>query len=242
MLLLNFKIKKRELVNMQQQNDLAINLMNLFEPQHYKEFQEGFFINKPKMRGYYYIFHKMNKPKFCLILNENPDFTYPSNTVTIQDYVYIIFSIKSMEDYIENLAEFYFPVILNVIDENLEKKNERNLPYGYYLDENGELKIDLKKASEVRKIYDLYIDLGSVREIASQLKTNFSHIREVLHSNEEYMQMQQKIVPLVKLKEVQELMAGNVKGGAVAKETTEDKIKEVRAKRKQMNKQLEMQK
>ena len=54
---------------MQAQNDLAINLMNLFEPQHYKEFQEGFFVNKPKMWGYYYIFRKINKPKFCLILS-----------------------------------------------------------------------------------------------------------------------------------------------------------------------------
>ena len=226
---------------MQQQNELAINLKNLFEPQHYKEFQEGFFVNKPKMRGYYYIFNKIDKPKFCLILNENPNFIYPSNSVVVRDYVYIVFNISSMKDYMEILAEKYFPLILNTIDEKLERKNERNLPYGYYLDENGELKIDLRKASEVRKIYDLYIDLGSVREIASQLKTNFSHIREVLHSNEEYMQMQQKIVPLAKLKEVQELMAGNVKGGAIAKKTTEDEIKEVRARRKQMNKRLEMQ-
>lgn len=225
-----------------QQNELAINLMNLFEPKSYKEFQEGFFVNKPKMTGYYYIFTKLNKPKFCLILNKNSDFVYPSSSVTINDYVYIIFNISSLEDYLQNLAEKYFPTLLDIIDEKMEKKNERNLPYGYYLDENGELKIDLRKASEVRKIYDLYIDLGSVREIASQLKTNFSHIREVLHSNEEYMQMQQKIVPLAKLKEVQELMAGNVKGGAIAKRTTEDEIRELRAKRRQRKRQLELQK
>lgn len=225
-----------------QQNELAINLMNLFEPKSYKEFQEGFFVNKPKMTGYYYIFTKLNKPKFCLILNKNSDFVYPSSSVAINDYVYIIFNISSLEDYLQNLAEKYFPTLLDIIDEKMEKKNERNLPYGYYLDENGELRIDLRKASEVRKIYDLYIDLGSVREIASQLKTNFSHIREVLHSNEEYMQMQQKIVPLAKLKEVQELMAGNVKGGAIAKRTTEDEIRELRAKRRQRKRQLELQK
>lgn len=226
---------------MQAQNELANNLLKLFEPSSYKGFDEGFFINKPKMRGYYYIFTDMDKPKFCLILNENPDFVYPSHTVVIDDFVYIIFNIPSMDEYLADLTEKYFPLILNVIDEKMEKKNERNLPYGYYIDENGELRIDLRKASEVRKIYDLYIDLGSVREIASQLKTNFSHIREVLHSSEEYMQMQQKIVPLAKLKEVQELMAGNIKGGAVAKRTTEDEIREVRAKRRQRNRQLEMQ-
>ena len=225
---------------MQKQNDLAVNLLNLFEPKSYKEFSEGFFINKPKMRGYYYIFSKLNNPKFCLILNENPDFVYPSSNVKINDYLYIILNIPSIDSYIENLAEKYFPMIMNIIDENMEKKNERNLPYGYYADENGEIKIDLRKASEVRKIFDLYIDLGSVREIAAQLKTNFSHIREILHSSEEYAQMQQKIVPLAKLKEVQELMAGNVKSSVQAKRTLEDEIKEKRQKRKQLQKQSEM--
>lgn len=216
-----------------QQNELALNLINLFDPKKYKEFKEGFFVNKPKMRGYYYIFNKMNDPKFCLILNENSEFTYPSSSITINDYVYIVLNIPSMQEYIEDLADKYFPMILSLIDEKMEKKNERGLPYGYYYDENGELKIDFRKASEVKKIYDLYIDLGSVREIASKLKTNYSHIREILHSNQEYMQMVNKIVPLSKLKEVEGLMAGNVKGGAVAKRTTEDEIREVRARRRQ---------
>ena len=224
---------------MQKRNELAVDLMNLFEPKHYKAFKEGFFINKPKMHGYYYLFSNNMKPKVCLILNENSDFTYPSHSVTISDYLYIVFNIPSMEEYTENLVENYFPLILNILDENLEKEDSRNLPYGYYYNENGELKIDFKKASEVRKIYDLYIDLGSVREIANQLKTNFSHVREVLHSNQEYMQMSQKIVPLSKLREVEEIMAKNVKGGAVAKRTTEDEIREVRARRKQKNEQLQ---
>lgn len=224
-----------------EQNNLALNLLNLFEPKSYKKFDEGFFINKPKMRGYYYIFSKLDKPKFCLIVNENPDFTYPSSTVASGDYVYIVFNVTSMDEFLENFTEKYFPTIMNILDENMEKKNERNLPYGYYLDENGELRIDLKKASEVRKIYDLYIDLGSVREIATQLKTNFSHIREVLHNSSEYMQMQQKIVPLAKLKEVEEIMAGNVKGGTIAKRSTQDEVEEARRRRKQKQKQLQAQ-
>lgn len=224
-----------------EQNNLALNLLNLFKPKSYKKFDEGFFINKPKMRGFYYIFSKLDNPKFCLIVNENPDFIYPSSNVASGDYVYIVFNVTSMDEFLENFTEKYFPTIMNILDENMEKKNERNLPYGYYLDENGELRIDLKKASEVRKIYDLYIDLGSVREIATQLKTNFSHIREVLHSSNEYMQMQQKIVPLAKLKEVEEIMAGNVKGGTIAKRTIEDEVKEVRQRRKQKQKQLKAQ-
>ena len=50
---------------MQEQNDLAINLMNLFEPKSYKEFGEGFFVNKPEMSGYYFTFKNMRKPKIC---------------------------------------------------------------------------------------------------------------------------------------------------------------------------------
>lgn len=223
---------------MQSKNELAINLMNLFDGNSYKEFSEGFFINKPKMSGYYYIFSKLTKPKICLIINTS-SFVYPSNTVEIQDYVYIILNVPSMEDYMDNITEKYFPIILNILNEKIEKKNERNLPYGYYFDENGDIKIDLRKASEVRKIYDLYLDLGSVREIASQLKTNFSHIREVLHSSEEYMGMQEKIVPLSKLREVMDLMAGNVKSNVQAKRTLEDEIKEVRRKRKQKAQELQ---
>ena len=225
---------------MQNKNDLAVNLMNLFEGSSYKEFNEGFFVNKPKMKGYYFIFSGLAKPKICLIINTS-SFVYPSNMVKIQDYLYIIINVSSMEEYMENIAEKYFPIILNIIDEELEKKNERNLPYGYYLDEDGKLKVDLKKAAEVRKIYDLYIDLGSVREIASQLKTNFSHVREVLHASDEYMQMREKIVPLSKLREVSELMAGNVKSNVQAKRTVEDEVKEVRQRRKQKQKMQELQ-
>lgn len=224
---------------MQNKNDLAVNLMNLFDPSAYKEFGEGFFINKPKMKGYYYIFKNINKPKFCLIVNVNPDFVYPSNTVTINEFVYIVFSSESIESFVETLTDKNFEILMNVIDNKLEKENTRNLPYGYYLDENGELKIDLKKASKVRKIYDLYIDSKNVRAVADALKTNFSEIRDILHDNEEYMQMAHKILPISKMKEVAELMAGNVRGGTQAKKSTEDEIKAVRARRKEREKMLQ---
>lgn len=226
---------------MQDRNELAINLMNLFDPSSYKEFNEGFFVNKPKMRGYYYIFKNIHKPKFCLIVNINSDFVYPSNTVKINEFVYIVFSAESIESFVETLTDKNFEILMNVIDNDLEKKNERNLPYGYYLDENGELKVDLRKAAEVRRIYDLYIDTKNVRAVADAMKTNFSEIRDILHDNEEYMQMQQKIIPLSKMKEVAEIMAGNVRGGAQAKKSIEDEIKEVRKRRKEREKNLQQQ-
>lgn len=220
---------------MQEQNDLAINLMNLFEPKSYKEFGEGFFVNKPEMSGYYFTFKNMRKPKICLIINTSK-FQYPSNMTKIEDYVFIVFNVSSLEEYIENLADVYFPQIMEVIDNNIEKKNTRNLPYGYYIDENGEVKVDIKAASEVRRIYDMYIDTKSIRHIANKLRTNFSDIRDILHDSQEYSQMQPPLMSAQKLKEVTELMAQNVRGGATAKKSIEDEIADARRRRKEMQK------
>jgi hypothetical protein len=187
------------------------------------------------MRGYYYIFKEINKPKFCLIINTNPDFIYPSNMVKINDYVFIVFSANSLEEFLETFTDKNFTTLMEIIDSEMEKKNTRNLPYGYYLDENGELKVDLKKASEVRRIYNLYLESKNIREVASIMKTNFSDIRDILHDAEEYMQMRDKIVSLSKLREVAGLMAENVRGGTVAKRSLEDELREVRQRRKQGN-------
>lgn len=222
---------------MQKQNDLAKNLKNLFNPSSYKEFQEGELVNQPRMTGYYYIFKNLTKPRFSLILNTAKDFTYPNNTVKISDYFFIVFNVPSLEEYLQNFTNKYFPVILEKLDENMLKKNPRGLPYGYYADEDGTIRVDLKKATEVKKIYDMYLDVGSVRDIVDALHSNFSHVRNVLSLSGEYMQMKEKIVPPSKLKEVEALLAQNVKG-AFKKRTTEDEIREVRQKRKQQQKML----
>ena len=149
--------------------------------------------------------------------------------------MFIVFNIKSLEDYLQNFADIYFPIILTRIDENLLKKNPRNLPYGYYTDPEGNIKVDIQKANEVRKIYDMYIDVQSVREIVDELHSNFSHVRDVLADFEEYLQMQNKIVTVSKLKEVGELLAKNVKG-RYKQMSTEYEIRELRKKRKQQQK------
>lgn len=226
---------------MQKQNDLAINLMNLFDPSSYKEFGKGYFANRPNLEGYYYIFKRITKPKFCLILNLSEE-RYPTSMVEIRDYVFMVFNVSSLEEFLENLADKYMVTLLDILDNKLQKKNTRNLPYGYYTDENGNLQVDLKAAAEVRRIYDMYIDTQSIRDIAAELRTNFSDIREILHDSQEYMQMQQKIVSPAKLKQVMELMAANVRGGAVAKHDIEDELADARKRRKQsasMVKQLQ---
>ena len=216
---------------MQKQNDLAENLLNLFEPSSYKEFGKGYFTNKPNIEGYYYIFKRITKPKFCLIVNTSEE-KYPTNMVKIRDYVFIVFNVSSLEEFLKNLTDRYFVTLMDILDNELQKKNTRNLPYGYYIDENGDLKVDLKDAAEVRKIYDMYIDTQSIRDIAAELRTNFSDIREILHDAQEYMQMREKIVSPAKLKQVIELMASNIRGGAVAKKDLEDELADARRRRK----------
>lgn len=223
---------------MQKQNDLALNLKHLFEEGSYKEFGEGYFVNKPNMTGYYYIFKNITKPRFCLILNTSKE-QYPTTSTVIGDYVYIVFNVPSLEEFLQNLTEKYFSELLTKIDENILKKNPRNLPYGYYADVDGQIKVDLKKATEVRRIYDMYIDGQGIREIVQTLDSNFSHVRQVLANNEEYMQMQEKIVPVSKLREVNALLAENVKG-TFKKRTTEDEIEELRKRRKQQQKMMGM--
>ena len=226
---------------MQKQNDLAINLMNLFDPSSYKEFGKGYFVNKPNMQGYYYIFQKITKPKFCLIINTSSE-KYPTSMTMVRDYVFIVFNVPSLEEFVEDLADKYMVMLLDILDNKLQKKNTRNLPYGYYIDENGELKIDLKAAAEVRKIYDMYIETQSIRDIAAELGTNFSDIREILHDSEEYLQMRDKIVSPAKLKQVVELMASNVRGGATAKQGIEDELAAARRRRKESAKRVEQMK
>lgn len=217
---------------MQRQNDLAENLLNLFNPNKYTEFQESFFVNQPRMTGYYYIFKNITRPSFCLILNTSK-VPYPTNITKVKDFVYLVYTISSLEDYMKDLGTEYFPSILDDIYNNMQKKNERGLPYGYYLDENGDMKIDLKKANEVKRIYNAYIETESVRTIVNDMRSNFSHIRDILHDNEEYMKMEQKILPMTILKKVNELLAENVKG-TFRKETTKDKIRTAKQRTREM--------
>ena len=212
---------------MNKREDMAINLMNLFEEGSYKEFGEGFFVNRPKLTGWYYIFQDIKEPKFCLVLN-NSTSPYQSTLAITENYAFIVFNVTSVEEFIENLSDKYLPEILEIISEHWNKKDERNLPYGYYYDENGDLKIDPQKAVEVREIYNRYLEVESVRQIAKERKTNFSFIRDILHDSQEYMQMQQKIIPKTIIEQVSELLAENVKGGRIRKETFKDRLAAVK--------------
>ena len=89
--------------------------MNLFEPSSYKEFGRGYFVNKPNLEGYYYIFKKITKPKFCLIVNISEE-KYPTSMMKIRDYVFIVFNVPSLEEFLENLTEKYFVTLMDVLE------------------------------------------------------------------------------------------------------------------------------
>ena len=101
---------------MQKQNDLALNLLDLFKPSSYKEFSNGYFVNKPNLEGYYYIFKRITKPKFCLIINTSKNEQYPTSMTRIRDYVFIVFNVPSMEEFLQNLANKYLVLLLDIFD------------------------------------------------------------------------------------------------------------------------------
>ena len=70
--------------------------------------------------------------------------------------------------------------------------------------------VDPKEAIIVRKIYKLYTEYGSIRKIASELKSNFSHVRDVLHDYR-YEKMKLPIIPSSVLKKARQKMDANRK-------------------------------
>ena len=84
---------------MQSQNDLAVNLMNLFDANSYKRFEEGYFTNQPKMSGYFYVFKNIKDPKLCLIVNES-ELHYSTQRTQIGDYVFMVYNVPSLEEFI----------------------------------------------------------------------------------------------------------------------------------------------
>lgn len=220
---------------MQSQSDIAENFLKLFDKDSYKKFEKGFFVNRPAFEGYYYTFKNMQNTKFCIILNTSGE-KYPANVIKVDKYVFIVFNVSSLEQYLNEFLDLYFPTIIGAVDKYTKEESTRNLPYGYYRESDGTIKVDLTKANEVRRIYDMYLDTKSIRHIAGEMRTDFSHIRDILHDNMEYMQMTNKIVPTSKLKAVAEIMAQNIRGGAMRKKTTKDEIEEVRRMRKSKEK------
>ena len=99
-----------------------------------------------------------------------------------------------------------------VLDKDRELADIRagGIPHGYKLDDTGKIVIDPVEAPLVRKIFKLYTQIASVHQVAKELDTNFSHVRDVLHDYR-YEDMPLPIVSKSLLKKARQIMDANRK-------------------------------
>lgn len=195
------------------QKTLANDITRLRKESSYKEFEQGYFTNVPDLGGYLYKF-KVDGANIVLIVNTSGS-KYAKSYYHKNSYHFLIFKANSLKEFVDNLYGNISDIIDQVnriLDEEQENADIRagGIPHGYKLDENGEIVVDSREAIIVRKIFKLYTQYGSIRTIARELKTNFSHVRDVLHDYR-YEKMKQPIIPNSLLKKVRQLMDTNRK-------------------------------
>lgn len=193
---------------------LANDIVRLRKKDSYKEFKKGFFRNVPDMFGYYYKFKCPKYSKIYLILDISGS-DYTKDYYTKDNFHFLVYKSTSLEAFMKGFFEISSEIldrvnsILNNDQENADIR-AGGIPHGYKLDKSGEMVVDPIGALEVKKIYKLYTQYGSIRKIASELKSNFSHVRDVLHDYR-YEKMTPCIISKTVLKKARELMDKNRK-------------------------------
>ena len=192
----------------------AKDLTNLKKTSSYRKFEQGYFKNVPDMGGYMYIF-KVTGAKIVLLVdtaNSKYSKTYYHN----KGIHFLIYKAPNIDSFVSGLYQNISDLIdmVNRIldqEQSYEDAVAGGIPHGYKLDDNGKVVVDPVESTKVRKIYKLYSQYGgSIRRIASELNTNFSHVREVLHDYR-YEDMPIKIIPEGVLKKVRQMMDKNRK-------------------------------
>ena len=192
---------------------LAKDMVRLKKASSYKEFQPGFFRNVPELGGYIYKFKCPEYSKIFLIINTTGG--YKKKYFNKDEYHFLIKEAPSLKDW---LAKFFqesseiMDMVNNILDKDQTNADirEGGVPHGYKIDGSGAVVVDAKEAILVKKIYKLYSRYGSIRKIAAELKTNYSHVRDVLHDYR-YEHMDQPIIPSSDLKKVRAMMEKNRK-------------------------------
>ena len=193
---------------------LANDIVRLRKKNNYKEFGEGFFRNVPEMRGYYYKFKCPKYSKIYLILDVS-DSGYVKEYYTKDNFHFLVYKSSSLDKFLSNFFDISSEIldrVNSILNNDQENADERagGIPHGYKLDKSGEIVVDPIGALEVKKIYKLYTQYGSIRKIASELKSNFSHVRDVLHDYR-YEKMTPCIISKTVLKKARDLMDKNRK-------------------------------
>lgn len=215
---------------------LAESILKLTDPKNYHKFSEGYFKKAPKLSGYIFNFNTQ-EIKVYLILNTSNS-KYNKEFVNINNFYFIVYDVDSLNTFINNVENNLLNILKNIkiiLDEGnkYSEQLDGGLPYGYFLDNNGNIRIDVQKANEVKKIFKIYPKYLSIRDVAKELKTNFSHIHDVLY-DDRYGKMKQKIVSEKDLKKVKDIIYRNRKN-KVDKERKIGAMLLDKDKKKQMN-------
>ena len=195
--------------------ELATIIATLRNIDNYIEFEQGYFRKVPKISGYLYELKKMDildEYRIAIIVNTNTDFVYPKEDTVVDKYTFLTYNADSFETYSKRIVMVAHKLAETIEDlyERVQEEQDKDLPYGYVRDEDGNIQIDSIKADEVKKIYKMYIETPSMKRIAKELKTNFSHVRDILR-DERYDKMQPRIISTSVWKQVEAIAKANQK-------------------------------
>lgn len=190
---------------------LAINIAYMQKPESYEEFQTGAFPAVPKMSGHTLRFKEFKKYEVYLVLNTTEGFEYNNPLVEEDKFVIMIINIASLEYFLQNIEQYMQP-IMDVLKDIANKDNvsDRELPYGYTRDEDGNIKVNPAEAVVVKKIFKDYPSYKSIRKVAQELRTDYSFVHDVLH-DARYTRMPIQIVPEVDIRRAYQVMQSNKK-------------------------------
>ena len=204
-------------------DEMATIIATLRNKDNYREVSKGFFRRVPSLSGYVYELKKMNllaDYRVVIIVNTNPDYTYPKEKTEIDNYIFLVYNVDDFDTY-RKRATIVATKLSNVIEDLVDRVREEqeDLPYGYIRDDKGQIQVDSIKADEVRQIYKMYIETRSMKKIAKELKTNFSHVRDVLR-DDRYDEMQPRIISTSTWKRVEEISKQNQKNVVTKADTS----------------------
>ena len=202
---------------------MATIIATLRNKDNYREVSKGFFRRVPSLSGYVYELKKMNllaDYRVVIIVNTNPDYTYPKEKTEIDNYTFLVYNVNDFDTY-RKRATIVATKLSNVIEDLVDRVREEqeDLPYGYVRDDKGQIQVDSIKADEVRQIYKMYIETRSMKKIAKELKTSFSHVRDVLR-DDRYDEMQPRIISTSTWKRVEEISKQNQKNVVTKADTS----------------------
>ena len=190
---------------------IAVNIAYMQKPESYEEFQAGAFPAVPKMSGYTLRFKEFKQYEVYLVLNTTEGFEYDNPLVEEDKFVIMVINIASLEYFLQNIEQYMQP-IMDVLKDIANKDNvsDRELPYGYTRDEDGNIKVNPAEAVVVKKIFKDYPSYKSIRKVAQELRTDYSFVHDVLH-DARYTRMPVQIVPEVDIRRAYQVMQSNKK-------------------------------